>query len=56
MDGINEARLRRCTEAERLETKENLESSAASLAVASVRSQQAEVGKRLWSASGTAEV
>lgn len=44
LDGVNEKSLQRCTEAERLENKEVLESNAANLAVASVQSQRAEVG------------
>lgn len=44
LDGVNEKSLQRCTEAERLENKEVLESNAANLAVASVQSHRAEVG------------
>lgn len=43
LEGVNEKLLERCTEAERLENKETLESNAANLAMASVQSHRAEV-------------
>ncbi|CAM9206820.1 unnamed protein product [Ectocarpus sp. 6 AP-2014] len=45
LDGVNEKSLQRCTEAERLENKEVLESNAANLAVASVQSHRAEANR-----------
>lgn len=44
LEGVNEKLLQKCTEAERLENKETLESDAADLAMASVRSHREEVG------------
>lgn len=44
LEGVNEKLLQKCTEAERLENKETLESDAADLAMASVQSHRAEVG------------
>lgn len=43
LEGINEGLLKRMTEAEKRETKQTLESSAADLARASVRRHRAEV-------------
>lgn len=43
LEGLNEVSLKRMTEAERKATKETLESSAANLAMASVRRYRAEV-------------
>ena len=43
LEGVNELLLRKCTEAERLESKETLQSSAANLAMASVQNQRKEV-------------
>ncbi|CAN0057959.1 unnamed protein product, partial [Ectocarpus fasciculatus] len=45
LEGVNEKSLQRCTEAERLENKEILESNAANLAVASVQSHRAEANR-----------
>lgn len=47
LEGVNEGLLQRCTEAERLENKETLESSAANLAMASVQNHREEVGSSL---------
>lgn len=45
LEGVNEKLLQKCTEAERLENKETLELNAANLAMASVQSHRAEVGR-----------
>ncbi|CAM9198747.1 unnamed protein product [Scytosiphon promiscuus] len=45
LEGVNEKLLERCTEAERLENKETLESNAANLAMASVQSHRAEANR-----------
>lgn len=47
LEGVNEKLLLKCTEAERLDNREILESDAADLAMASVRSHRAEVGARV---------
>lgn len=44
LEGVNEGLLQRCAEAERLENKETLQSSAAKLAMASVQNHREEVG------------
>lgn len=44
LKGVNEGLLQRCTEAERSENKETLESSAANLAMASVQNHREQVG------------
>ncbi|CAM9220994.1 unnamed protein product, partial [Hapterophycus canaliculatus] len=45
LEGVNERLLERCTEVERLENKETLESNAANLAMASVQSHRAEANR-----------